>query len=442
MKLKTLFIGLPLLAGIMFGGAKGYIYYHVSNELDRTILLASPYAEARYQGISSSFKGRITIEKISIYPAGSNDEITIESAQIQGNGLPFLYQLVTGSFQNTPPEKFGFSVNGLSIPLNGDLAANYTRMLESARQASGVKEPDGCGLLTGLSPDLMGALGFYAITMDTSLDVDFDPAAGQARIQMGFDIRDVEHSQISMLLTHLPPPGVISMGMQKPQLSKMTVTFQVDPGFVAKAQQHCAESRKLTVDAFIESMLNMDEAQLAQQLGFKPGPGLVAAIKSFIKNPNEVSFTIHPPESIDPASLSFYKPEELPQLLDLELSINGEPVTDLSFNMLNSPGTGETGLASQLPTPQTIFSPGAKRLKQLRKQAPARDYIPTPITQLHNHIDANVRVYVDQENALRKGVLVSITQNQITLKQRLSGGDMTVEVPLKQISKVEVYRLP
>ncbi len=185
MKLKTLFVGLLILAGVLLGGAKGYIYYRVSSELDKVISLASPFAEIRYQGISSSFEGSIAVEKISIYPSGSNDEITIESAQIQGNGLPFLYQLTTGSFQNRPPERFGLSVKGFSIPLDGDFAASYTHMLESAKQVSGINDPDGCGLLTGLSPDMMGALGFYAMTMDASLDVDFDPSAGRAEMQLG-----------------------------------------------------------------------------------------------------------------------------------------------------------------------------------------------------------------------------------------------------------------
>jgi len=444
MKFKRLFVGLLVLAGVLFGGAKGYIYYRVSSELDKMIPLVSPFAEIRYQGISPSFEGSIAIEKISIYPSGSNDEITIESAQIEGDGLPFLYQLTTGSFQNRPPERFGLSVKGFSIPLDGDLAANYTRMLESAKQASGIKDPDGCGLLTGFSPDMMGALGFYAMTMDASLDVNFDPSASRAEMQLGFDIRGVEYSQTSMLLTNVPQPGAMMMGVQKPQFYKMTVTYQIDPDFVTKAQQYCAAARKLTVDAFIESMLNMDEKQLTQQLGFRPGPGLIAAIKSFIKSPNEVSFSIHPPEAIDPASLSFYKPEDLPSVLNLELSVNGEPVTDLSFSVpeqqtMGGSGKRVSGLALQLPDAKTVFSPGVGKLK---KPAPVWEYVPTPIAQLRRYMDKNVRVYIDQENAVRKGVLMSVEKDQIVIKQRLYGGDMTVQVPLKQISKVEVYRLP
>ncbi len=245
-----------------------------------------------------------------------------------------------------------------------------------------------------------------------------------------------------MLLTNVPQPGAMMMGMQKPQFSKMTVTYQIDPDFVTKAQQYCAAARELTVDAFIESMLNMDEKQLAQQLGFRPGPGLIAAIKSFIKNPNEVSFSIYPPEAIDPASLSFYKPEDLPSVLNLELSVNGEPVTDLSFSVPEQTVKSESGLALQLPDAKTVFSPGARQPGKLKKPDPTQEYVPTPIAQLRSYMDKNVRVYIDQENAVRKGVLMSVEKDQIVIKQRLYGGDMTVHVPLKQISKVEVYRLP
>jgi len=450
MKLKTVFWGSIILAGALFGGAKGYIYHRVSSELDKMISMAEPFAEIRYQGINSSFEGSIAVEDISIYPVTSNDVITIESVQMHGDGPLFLYHLVTGELQNKPPERFGFSVKGFSIPLGGDLAASYTGMLEGVKQASGVKDSDGCGLMTGLSPDIMGALSFYSITVDTSLDVDFDQTAGRAEMLLGFDIRDVENSQITMLLTNVPQPGAMIMGMQKPQLSKMTVTYQINPDFVAKAQKYCADLRGLTVDAFVESMLNMEQEQLVQQLGFVPGPGLQAAMKRFIKNPNEVSFSIHPPQAMDPATLSFYKPEDLLAMLNLELSVNGKPVTDLSFSVpekakeeSNAADSSDgSGLVSQLPGAGTIFSPGSRPARKLKQPEPTKGYVLTPIAQLHSYIDKNVRVYVDQEDAVRKGALMSIESGQIIIKQRLYGGDMTVQVPLKDITKVEVYRLP
>ncbi len=445
MKLKTAFMGLLILAGALYGGAKGYIHYHVSSELDKIIPLASPFAEIRYQGISSSYEGSITVENISIYPSNSDDEITIESARIAVDGLPFLYQLMVGNFQNTPPEKFGLSVKGFSIPLDGGLAASYINMLEEAQQVSGVKDPDGCGVMTGLSLDLLGALGFYSITIDASLDVDLDSAAGRAETQMDVDLQGVGYSQISLLLSHLPQPGSTIAAVQKPLISEMSVAYQIDPDFVVKARQYCAASRGLSVDAFIASMLDMDEKQLAQQLGFIPGPGLIAAIKHFIKDPREVRFSIHPSEAIDPATLSFYKPEEIPEILNLELAVNGKPITDLSFSLpvqTMKPGARTSGLASQLSDAKAAFSSDAGAPKKLKRPIPAREYVPTPIAQLHNYMDSGVRIYVDQENAVRKGVLVSITEDQITIKQRLSGGDMTVQVPLRQISRVEVYRRP
>ncbi len=446
MKLKTVLLGSIILAGVLFGGAKGYIHYHVSSELDKIISMAKPFAEIRYQGISSSFEGRIAVENIRIYPYASHDEITIESAQIYGDGLIFLYQLMMDGFQNRPPEKFGLSVTGFSIPLAGDLAVNYSSMLAGVKRASGVTDSDGCGLMTGLSPDLLGSLGFYAIIMDTTLDVDFDQAAGRAEMQIGFDMRDVEYSQITVLMTNVSEPSAIMIGMQQPQLSEFSVIYQIDPEFVAKSQKQCADARGLTVDAFIESMLEMDEKQLAQQLGFVPGSGLLAAIKRFIKSPNEVSFSIHPPQAIDPASLSLYKPEELLTMLNLELSVNGEPVTDLSFSRLEQTtgdvAASEAGLASSLPGAVALFSPTTQPTRKLRKPAPSRRYVPTPIVQLHNYIDRDVRVYINQEGAVRRGALMSVAKDEIIIKQRLSGGDMTTAVLLPQILKVEVYRRP
>jgi hypothetical protein len=55
--MKFFLIGLVLLVGLGYGGAKGYIYYKVSDSVDSVIPMMAPYADIQYGGISSTLTG-------------------------------------------------------------------------------------------------------------------------------------------------------------------------------------------------------------------------------------------------------------------------------------------------------------------------------------------------------------------------------------------------
>ena len=64
--MKFLLIGIVLLAGLGYGGAKAYIHYQVSDGVETAVVVMAPYAAVNYSGISSTLTGELTIDDICL----------------------------------------------------------------------------------------------------------------------------------------------------------------------------------------------------------------------------------------------------------------------------------------------------------------------------------------------------------------------------------------
>ena len=54
---------LSLIAGCCaYFGFKFYLHYRVSSALDMMLIMAAPFAQIQYQGVSSSISGKISID--------------------------------------------------------------------------------------------------------------------------------------------------------------------------------------------------------------------------------------------------------------------------------------------------------------------------------------------------------------------------------------------
>lgn len=438
MKAKTILLTCVIVAGALYGGVKGYVYYRVSAGLDRMIAMAAPFADISYGGISSGLDGSVRVEAVRALPQGMPDAVTVDAVEVRGDGPLFLLQLVSGFKQNDLPKNLAFTLTGFRLPLDGGIAARYSGVMLSSARAAGAAR-DGCGIGGGVPPQLLQALGLDALTVDMSMGYRFDELEDQSRVNLEFDFRDLESMELEMAFTGMPRPGAVMAGAA-PEFKKLALRYWLDPDFAARAVGHCAKKRGQTPEAYIDSLFDGDEQRLAEALGFIPGEGIREAMKRYLKAPGEVYISIRPPASGDFASLAFYKPEDAIALLDPFVQVNGQAVTDLSFKMPERPpgSPSAPGLFRRLPVADKTVSAGASA----KKARPKARFLPTAVADLGEHIGRDVRVYTNRTGVVRKGILVSIDGPDLNIEQRLYGGKMSVHVPLRSIERVEVYRLP
>ena len=439
MKPKHILLICIVAAGAFYGGIKGYVYYRVSSELDKMISMASPFVDISYGGISSSLDGSVAVENVRVLPQGVSDSVTVDAIEVRGDGPLFLYQLTSGFKGDGLPKNMSFALRGFRLPLDGEVAAKYSGFMLNSEKVAGAPQ-DGCGVNGGFSPELLGALGVDALMIDMSMGYRFDEMDDQSQITMEFDFREFETMEVDMTFAGMPQPGVVMMG-GTPAFKKLALRYWLDPDFAAKAMGHCAKKRGQTVEAYIDSLFEGDDDQLAQAMGFIPGEGIREAMKRYLKEPGEVYISIRPPASGDFGSLAFYKPEDAVALLDPFVQVNGEAVSDLSFKIPERPGgMGPFGQLSG--SDKTASSGGASSTSSSKKARPKPRFIQTAVGKLGEHIGRDVRIYTNQTDTVRKGILVSIEGPDVNIEQRLYGGKMSVHVPLRVITKAEVYRYP
>jgi len=406
---------------------KGAIYYQVKEQMDRLGAMVTPFASLKYDGIGSSLTaGSVSVRDITLTPTEALVGIQIEQVRLQGDGPGFLFRLLEGFKPDQPPEQLQLQIQRMSTPLGGGY-------LDYWRPAGKSAPPDLCTLGGLLGQTEIERLGFRQRMADVRLRYDLDRRSGALTLQMGYYQDGLTALSVETTLTDLFRPD----GVGVPQMERFSLLYRIDPDYMRRAVKYCAAEAGLAPAAFIERLFAVRSADYTRQLGFVPGAGLRKALRQLISRPGEVLLTAVPDPAFNPARLQQYEPQELIRQLGIGLSVNDQPVTDLSFNLpqgdqpltelLDQVTSGATGVQPDKPvTPPPV-------------QVRAR-FMDTPVERLGRYAGRHARVYSSDRDEPQRGILMGLRDNQLELEQRLYGGKMTLYIPFAKISRVEVLR--
>ena len=121
-----------------------------------------------------------------------------------------------------------------------------------------------------------------------------------------------------------------------------------------------------------------------------------------------------------------FPPQQLIEMLDLELSVNGEAVVDLSFYTAGEAASAVSGDSSN-----------SKRRKRMRAR-----FIETPTGELRRYLGRDVRVLMAGHEKPESGILVAANGEEANVEKRVLKGKMTLHVPYDDIVRIEVMRFP
>ena len=445
LKLKNLLVALLLITGTVYGGLKGYIYYKFKNAVDDVVAIAQPFARVEYGGLGSSFDGTLTVEDIAISPWVFDDEVRMQAVEIQGPGLGFLLRGAKQFKRGEMPEKMRFAMKGVRLDVDGELLGAL-RDAQSSDWAlmMGIQDSNTCGMGQIFGPWNMRELGYDSLVIDVSADFNFDKAINELRMEMDYSAPGIESTSMQMTLSGMTPLAAMRTRVQ-PQLDDFTMKYSMDPSYASKAIEYCAEAHDKTVDEFIQWMVSEDNEYYTHNLGIVPGPGIRGALERFLKNPDEIRISAQPPTALDPSGLQFYKPEDIIDMLGLQVFVNNEPVQDLSFQV------ADTSRFKRKPTTKLESAKTTTRASgdvRRPRVAPARDK--TSSTQgtgsyrlvntraLRNHVGKRVRLHTTGGRP-RNGWLTEIRDGQAVVVPDQYGGGVSIHVPLTGINKAEVF---
>jgi len=442
--LKILVFGALVLGAAAYVGLKLYIYTSVKDVIDQVLSRVTTSGRIEYGGISSSLtSGTVSIDDIVIAPPGMSEEIRIESAKIRGPGLRFLLT-ASGELQSKGvlPEYMSVALEGVELELRGELLASLSERDEKRR----AKEQDRvCSPFSGLGLGQIHEMGVDIARLNVETGYRFRAGAGGVDVFLGYQAVSMQSLDLSMTLEGFTPQ-VLSFVGKVPMLEKFSLVWRLDPRFAKMGAAYCAEQQDMAVADYLDDLIEDHDQHYLQTFGFLPGPGLKTALRRFLTPPHELRVEGDPPSAVDLGTVQAYAERDIPALLGISVAVNGDPVTDLSFQVsaglrAMADGSGSKGAVGQS---KAASDPAADRASRPQPEGDTRprslmSYRSVEVSALGGFKGHHVRLSLS-DGRVREGTMTSVDRDQAVIVRHAHGGSLSSNVLLAEVRSAEVLR--
>lgn len=417
---KRLLLALLLLPIVIYLGLKFILYRNTKSSLEKITDMAAPFMSIRYDGIGSSLGGAVQIANVKIQPNHLNDVIRIKNIEIKTPGLGFLLAGKDKINEGDFPESLRLSLEGVAVDMDGPMMNMLDRLLETGAAEQSIAH---CGGIHALGPGLYRKLGYNTLVSDIRVGYELDKKTGRLHVRTEWNTEEMSLFNADFFFTSVPASAK-DVGQFSPRLTEAKVYYK-DLAYTDRLKRYCASASNISIEDYINAEVGQESSSFTQQWGIVPGAGLREAYRQFLIAPGEVRFEMRPSGGIDPASMHLFRPEDLLGMLNPTLTVNGTPVTDLSFQLKPKP------VAKAAENDQDADVASEHRAAQKSGYQMVRS------AELPKYIGRSIRIR-EKRGAIREGVLSEVTPTQVTLERRYGGGAVTFQVQIKQIEKVEV----
>ncbi|NNF95479.1 MAG: hypothetical protein HKM94_00955, partial [Halobacteria archaeon] len=323
-KLKYFVLGLLVVVVLAYGGVKAYMYYSLKNKMDLLAQQFSLFGQLKYGDLTNSVKGSLAVEDLEIRIHGMDDELRIKAIRYQTPNLLYLLQANKKFEEGRIPESLSLSIEGLNLGLFGEFTDRLEQIVSELNfQLQGVNPLCGGRLFFG--PRELRDMGYEEITGDIQIGYRFDPANAHIVVDITSSTQDMAAARIQGIIERISDTSFISM-MQpghQPRLGKVTVNY-TDQSYTKRHTEYCAGLSKLGLNEYIAAEANQQPVYYSYTWGIVPGLALRQAYGAFLTNPGQIDVSLELPESVTPDNVRLFKPEDIPGLLNLQVSVNGE----------------------------------------------------------------------------------------------------------------------
>lgn len=411
----------------LYFGFRAYVDQRVKHTADTTLAAIAPVVEVEYDRIESTLAGRVKLAGVRIHPRAIDETLRADAIAVDTPGLKFIMGSQRGGAATQAlPQALAITVQGLQIDTGGELMRTLDRLAAATATPADLPAttpatmPTACGgqLSAGL-----GELGYQHLTADLYAGYwRDDEHKDRNQINLHLVIRDAGAIVLRARFNQLPT-AIGDIAGALPRLQEAELVYR-DLSYARRVAAWCAGRDNTTTEDYAAARANLPDAEFAANLGLVPGPGLRAALRTFLAEPDEARLHIEPDKDLKWVELPFYKPKDVLASLNLSLKVNGVAVTDLSY--LREPRTqpeAESELAKAVPRAPAAPEPVG--------------YQAVPIGELPRHIGRELRV-TTINGKVYEGVLTEFQGNALQVEARQRAGTVSVRVELKRIKLAEI----
>lgn len=319
MKKVIVFAIVVVVAG--YFGAKWHLHGKVRDSVDSAVDMARPFATIRYDGISSTLSGELTVDGVRATVKGFRDEIYIERIGIDTPSFLSLLALADVTKKAESPEDalpgyFGLIAEGMRVPVNADyFRALYDMHTDAYAREDGREAATECVGKYGFSPATLAALGYDAQVV--SMRAVFREEGSRFRMEMHWSTADMWDFDVDMTFVG-SMWNELSRGIAfRPKMSNMSIRY-TDRSLKQRVRRLCGE-RGLSDEEIVAAQLDAFQ-YIGESNGIEFDDYVMGPYREFLDGKSTLVFTAKPSEPVALSQIGLYKPSDVPALLDLSAS--------------------------------------------------------------------------------------------------------------------------
>lgn len=417
MKWRNLIFLILIIPVVLYGAAKGFLWYSVNSAVTNVQTRVSEFATLDYEGIRTPVLGPIGVDGITYKPLGFDQSIQVGSVLVHWNEAHELLDLITAFYKEALPKQLRISVNHINIPLGGDIADWWDSKRGSSTNSSALLPAGlwGCGAGALKSADYRG-MGYESLTANLRFEYGLNRKTKTFSFYGKLDNQEMG----KLYLDGSAPAGGVLLSVDAllnspPRLSNLSITFE-DDSFNARKIEYCSKLVKTTQQQYLQDHVARVAMEFSKS-GVHPSAEIIDAYRSFLTGNSKLTLVVNPYEPIDPEVLAKVDPENLVEWLGLEVVLGETPIKEIL-----APKQLETATAEE---------------EQKTGAAREETFNPTPIERLAEHVGKLTRVKT-KDAKFHYAYLEEAGTEKLTLTQHLAGGSATFVINVTDIEDVSV----
>ena len=399
------------------------LWLSVRAVMDDAIEQMAPYMDIKYSGITSSFDGRVGLEKVEIRVPALNDELRVAHAELRFHGLGemlrFKERLAEGKF----PEQMAIKLQGLALDVHGPFMAQlYNQPAE--RSVFTAMSEVACGKVRNIGTGELLDMGYRTFETDAEFSYQFQSGAQKLSFNLRSDTRDMVAMQMSMTLANMSEKPA-DLRSNPPRVSLVTVELS-DNHYQRKVQEYCAgklgQDSKLYVQTAVDQF---DRVLRSQRIALDPL--VLAAYGRYLQDPQSLRLEFNPTEGMVWDGLQFFDAKDVLAMLRPVVLINQQVVEPLGFAWVDP----NLSLAvKKTQEPAVADKPAAGTQEEQRPQFVA-------VEQLPSYAGKRLQ-FITFEGAYYQGVLHKVENGKVYLSVQFQSGTAEMSLRLDKIDQVRV----
>lgn len=318
---------------MLYGLVKAALWYSTKNALENFSRQSAGFVELKYQNITSSIKGSVSVNKLTVFLPLFKESIHIRRVRLSTDNVLTLLSLTSKFKSKEIPKSLGLLIEGVKIDLNNKLLNPPQETPQTPLERFNTLA---CGDILRFDEKTLKQMGYTDITTDININYLYDPLAKTLQLNFYENIERFFSLDLSAQIkgiSKIPKGSDIAMGMVSPQslptLGKVKFTLE-DDSFITRKVNFCAKQNKSNQQTYISKHVKMADKFL-QQMGIKLHKSLIDAYQKSLTHPGNIVLSLDFSGITNVMELSEFLLDDILSQLETEVLVNNKSITPISI---------------------------------------------------------------------------------------------------------------